>query len=75
MHLFGQNSILTTSRKTTKHTFSVNEKDPAELLAFLVAIIFASKSTETTHTHTHTSILTTTVQMWSGGVMVRVVDL
>ena len=54
MHLFGQNSILTTSRKTTKHTFSVNEKDPAELLAFLVAIIFASKSTETTHTHTHT---------------------
>jgi len=71
MHLFGQNSILTTSRKITKHTFSVNEKDPAELLAFLVAIIFASKSTETTHT----SILTTTVQMWSGGVMVRVVDL
>ena len=48
-----------------QHTLSINEKDPAELLAFLIAIIFASKSTENTHIHAHT-ILTATSQVNTG---------
>jgi len=31
-----------------QRTFCINEKDPAELLAFLITIVTAAKSTETT---------------------------